>query len=80
MFSVIIEARIVFVTAMINLAAIALILFSCRCINTWKLTSVINKHAWFKKFFRWHCYLWFILLPSLVLHAVLAIRLLGVPF
>jgi hypothetical protein len=80
MFSAIVEARIVFITAIINLAAIALILLSCRCMNTWKLNSALNKQAWYKKFFKWHCYLWFVLSPSVILHAVLAIRLMGVPF
>jgi hypothetical protein len=80
MFSAIVEARIVFITAIINLAAIAMILLSCRCMNMWKLTPGLNKQAWYKKFFKWHCYLWFVLLPSVVLHAVLAIRLLGMPF
>ncbi len=80
MFSAIIEARIVFITALINLAAIIMILLSCRCMNTWKATSGLNKQAWFKKFFKWHCYLWFVLLPSVIIHAIMAIRLLGVPF
>jgi hypothetical protein len=40
----------------------------------------LNKQAWYKKFFKWHCYLWFVLLPSVILHAIIALRLLGVPF
>jgi hypothetical protein len=80
MFSVIVEARIVFVTAIINLAFIALILLSCRCMNMWKLTAGLNKQPWYKKVFRWHCYLWYVFLPSLIIHAIFAIRLLGVPF
>jgi hypothetical protein len=80
MFSVIVEARIVFVTALINLVFIALILLSCRCMGMWKLNTGLNKQGWYKKLFKWHCYLWFVFLPSLIIHAILAIRLLGVPF
>jgi hypothetical protein len=72
--------RVIFVTAMINILTILLILFSCRCINTWKITSGLTKYHWFKRYFKWHCYLWYVFLPSVVIHAVLAIMTLGVPF
>jgi hypothetical protein len=80
MLSTLVEARIIFITAMINIITILMILLSCRCINTWKITKWINKYAWFKRYFKWHCYIWYILLPSLLIHIIFAIRLLGVPF
>jgi hypothetical protein len=80
MLPVILILRIVFVTAIINIIAIVLILFSCRCINTWKITSGLNKQPWFKRYFKLHCYLWYVFLPSVVIHAVLALLVLGVPF
>lgn len=79
-FSGIIYARVIFITAMINLITLALILLSCRCINMWKLTSVLTKSPWYKRFFRWHCYVWYIFLPSVVIHAVFALTLMGIPF
>ena len=76
----IVFARVIFITAMINLVSIILILFSCRCINSWKLTSGLTKYHWFKRYFKWHCYIWYVLLPSVIIHASLAINMLGVPF
>ena len=78
--SAIVEARIIFITAMFNIVLMLMILLSCRCMNTWKLTSWLNKQAWFKAYFKWHCYVWYILLVSLVVHAVFALRFFGVPF
>ncbi len=72
--------RIVFITAMINIAAILLILSSCRCINTWKLNSGLTKIPGFKRFFKWHCYLWYIFIPSVIIHAIFALILMGIPF
>jgi hypothetical protein len=78
--SALVMLRIVFVTALINILAILMVLFSCRCMNTWKITGGLNKLAWFKHFFRWHCYLWYVFLPSVIVHAVFALKLLGIPF
>lgn len=77
---VIIVLRIVFVTAVINLATILLILLSCRCINMWPLTSFLTKYPWFKRFFKWHCYVWYVLLPSVLIHAVFALSVTRFPF
>jgi hypothetical protein len=72
--------KIIFVTAMINLISVLLVLTSCRCMNMWKLTSGLNKHAWFKRYFRWHCYIWYVLIPSIIIHAVFALKVMGIPF
>ncbi|HEX7476071.1 MAG TPA: hypothetical protein VF318_08920 [Dehalococcoidales bacterium] len=80
MFSTLVMLRIVFITAMINILSISLVLFSCRCMNIWKITAGLNKLAWFKRFFKWHCYLWYVLLPSIIIHAIFALKLIGIPF
>ena len=72
--------KIVFITALINLLSVFLILTTCRCMNMWKITSGLNKMAWFKRYFRWHCYIWYIFVPSLIIHAYFAISVMGVPF
>jgi len=74
------EARIIFITSMLNIALLILILTTCRCMNTWRLTSWLNKQAWFKKYFRWHCNVWYFFLVSVIVHAVFALRLFGIPF
>jgi hypothetical protein len=80
MFSPLVEARIIFITAIINIVAILMVLLSCRCINSWKITAWLAKYHWFKRYFKWHCYVWYVLLPSIIVHAVFAIQMLGVPF
>jgi hypothetical protein len=80
MIPAIVMLRIVFITAMVNIVFLLLILFTCRCMNMWKITSPLNKFSWFKQVFKWHCYLWYIFLPSLIIHIVFAIWVLGVPF
>ena len=80
MLSTVVMLRIVFVTSIINIIAILLVVLSCRCINIWKVTSVLSRYPWFKRYFRWHCFLWYVFLPSVIIHAVLALILLGVPW
>lgn len=80
LFPAIIYARVVFITAMINLITLSLILLSCRCVGMWGLTSKITKHSWYKRFFKWHCYVWYVFLPSVIIHAVFALTLMGIPF
>ena len=72
--------RIVFITAIINIIAVLPILLSCRCINIWKMTSGLNRFPWFKRFFKWHCYFWYIFIPSVIIHAIFALMSMGIPF
>jgi hypothetical protein len=80
MLSPVILLRVVFITGLINIIAVLLILFSCRCVNMWKITSGLSKYPRFKRFFKWHCYWWYVFLPSVVIHIVFAWLLLGIPF
>ena len=80
MFSGVIMTRIVFITAIINLISILMVLLSCRCINMWKLTSWVSKYPWYKRYFKWHCYLWYIFLPSVIIHMIFALKMFGFPF
>jgi hypothetical protein len=80
MLPALIMLKIVFITAIINLVCVLLVLTSCRCMNMWKITSGLNKHSWFKRYFRWHCYVWYIFIPSLLIHAIMAVWLVGFPF
>jgi len=34
---------------------------------------------WYKSFFKWHCHIWKIFWPSVILHAVLALTVFGWP-
>ncbi len=72
--------RIVFVLGIVNLVSVLAILLTCRCIPMWRLTRGINQYGWYKKVYRFHCYVWWLFIPSVVIHAVLAVLLTGIPF
>jgi hypothetical protein len=74
-----IAPRLIFIFGIVNLVFGFTIFFSCRCIPGWKLTSSLMKYAAYKRFFKYHCYLWCIFWPSVVVHAIVAIVFFGVP-
>ena len=78
--AVLIGARVLFTLGILNLVMALLILFTCRCIPTSKALEGLMKNPAYKRFYKYHCYLWWIFWPSVVVHAVLAIAILGVPF
>jgi len=73
-------AKLIFSLGIINLVAGALIFFSCRCLPGSRLTGGLMKYSAYKRLFSYHCYIWWVLLPSVVVHAILAIAFFGVPF
>jgi hypothetical protein len=79
-FQSIVVAKLIFSLGIINLVTVALIFFSCRCIPGNRLAGGLMKHSAYKHFYKYHCYLWWVLLPSVVVHAVLALAFFGVPF
>lgn len=72
--------RLVFIFGITNLVAVLVIFFTCRCIPMWKLTHGIMKQKWYQSFYKFHCYLWWILFGSIVIHIILAFSLVGFPF
>lgn len=73
-------AKLIFSFGIINLIAGALIFFSCRCVSGNRLIGKLMKYPSYQRFFRYHCYIWWVLLASVIVHAVLAIGFFGVPF
>ena len=72
-----IAPRLIFILGIVNLVLGLSIFFSCRCIPNWKLTSSLMKYGAYKRFFKLHCYLWWIFWPSVIVHAVVAIVFFG---
>jgi len=71
--------RIVFIFGIINFILFLLLFFSCRCPvagigRTWM------KSETYQKYFRFHCYLWWFLLASVIIHMIFAILVFGIPF
>jgi hypothetical protein len=76
----IIAIRIMFVLGIVNLLTGLAIFFSCRCLPGSRLGKGLMKYKWYQKFFKWHCYIWWIFWTSVVIHAILAIMYAGWPF
>lgn len=79
-FQSIIAARVIFILGIINLVSVGLIFFSCRCIPGSRITGKLMKYSAYKRFYKYHCRIWGVFWPSVVVHAIFAIALLGVPF
>lgn len=75
-----VAARVIFILGIVNLVTVLLLLFTCRCLPMWLPTKGLMKHKWYQRVYKNHCYLWWVLIPSVIIHAVLAISLYGVPF
>jgi hypothetical protein len=77
-------ARIVFILGIINLVSGMLIFMSCRCTPgsriVTRLTGNLMQYSAYKRFFSYHCYFWWILLPSVIAHAIFAFAIIGIPF
>ena len=72
--------KVIFVLGITNLLLGSLIFLSCRCIPGWKVTGRLAKHATYKRFFKFHCSLWWIFGLSVVVHVIFAIGFSGIPF
>jgi hypothetical protein len=79
-FQSIIAARLIFIFAVINLVTGALVLLSCRCIPTSKITASLMKYRTYQHFYRYHCYIWWVFWVSVIAHAVFAGMFFGIAF
>jgi cytochrome b561 len=65
--------NVILVTALINIVLILLLFFTCRFIPRVKMTKSMVEKKWFKLLYKYHSYLWWILVPSVLIHAVIAL-------
>jgi len=80
MFQTLFAAKVIYVLAIISLVSGILIFFSCRCLPGSRIASNWMKNERYKRFYKFHCYFWWILLVSVIIHGVFAIGFLGNPF
>ena len=71
--------RLIFILGIINLVTAVLIFFSCRCLPGSKLGKKLMKYRGYQRFMKYHCYIWSVFWPSVVVHAVLALIFFGWP-
>jgi hypothetical protein len=77
--SVIVAIRVLIVLGIVNATLMLVMVLSCRCFIGAKPLARITRTSAYKKFARYHCWLWWPLWISVATHAVLAFRYLGWP-
>ena len=75
----IITARVIFILGIVNIVLSLMIVGSCRCIPGSKLAGRLMNLPAYKNFFKYHCYLWWLFWPSVIVHAGLALVFFGWP-
>jgi hypothetical protein len=81
LFQSIIAARIIFIFGIANVLLGLLVLLTCRCTpGIGSIGAALMRNPFYKRFYRYHCYLWWLFWGSVVVHAVFAIGLVGIPF
>ncbi len=75
----VIAPRIIFSLGIVNLLTGLLIFSSCRCLPGSKIGAALMRRQPYKRFFQWHCHLWKVFWPSVMVHAVLALIFFGLP-
>ena len=71
--------RLIVILGIINLVTGLLIFFSCRCLPGAPLGARLMKYHPYQRFYKYHCYLWRVFWPSVMIHATLAIITVGWP-
>lgn len=74
-----IAPRIIFSLGIINVLSGFAIFFSCRCIGSAAIGKRLMQKEWYKTFYKYHCVIWRIFWPSVIIHATLAIIFFGIP-
>jgi hypothetical protein len=80
MLSPLVATRIIIILGIINLVTALLIFFSCRCLPGSKIGKNLMKHPLYQRFFKLHCYIWWVFWTSVVAHAIFVFVYLGFPF
>ena len=72
-----IAVRIIFFLGITNVVSGILIFFSCRCLPGSRFGKGLMNHRYYQRFFKLHCYIWWVFWISVMVHAVLAMIYLG---
>ena len=78
-FHSLVVARLIFILGIVNLLTGLLVFFSCRCLPGSKLGGWLMKHATYQRYFKYHCHIWKVFWPSVMVHAFLASMFFGIP-
>ncbi|MBD3164648.1 hypothetical protein GF323_05605 [Candidatus Woesearchaeota archaeon] len=71
--------KLVYVFGWTNIITVLLVLFSCRCTPI-RLPAKIRESAFYRSFYKYHCYYWWIFIASVIAHGAVAVTVFGNPF
>jgi hypothetical protein len=74
-----VTARVIFILGIVNLLTGALIFFSCRCLSGSRLGNRLMRYKGYQRFYKYHCHVWKVFWPSVMVHAILAVIFFGWP-
>ncbi len=76
-FQTVVVGKLIFILGIINVITAILLFGSCRCVPGSMIMGKLTQYSLYRRFFSYHCYVWRIFWPSVVLHAFLAIMFFG---
>jgi len=74
-----IAVRIIFSLGIINVISGILIFFTCRCLPGSRIGKGWMANRYYQRFFKLHCYIWWVFWISVMIHAILVFIYLGLP-
>ena len=74
-----IVVRIVFSLGIINVISGILIFVTCRCLPGSRIGKRWMANKYYQRFFKLHCFIWWIFWISVMIHAILVFIYIGLP-
>ena len=79
MFSPQVAIRIIYFLGFLNVITGLLIFFSCRCLPGSRIGKNWMHHKFYQRFFKTHCYIWWVFWISVMIHATMVFIYIGPP-
>ena len=70
-------AQVIVTLGVLNIIMAVLLFSTCRCIPGLKPFGKLMERPGYRSYYKYHCYLWWVFWPSVVVHASLAIVVFG---
>ena len=65
--------NVILITGIINLIGILAVFFTCRFVPVWNFTKRLESQKWYKSIYKYHSYIWWVLIPSVLIHFIIVI-------
>ena len=78
-FESVVAPRLVLILGVVNIVSGLAIFFTYCCIPGMNIGARLMKYAAYRRFYQFHCYIWWLFWGSVMVHAIFAIGFYGVP-